>query len=137
MVVVLIRKNCIRMVLSILLFGVCKKNVIPCPVHPALLHNFTKLSNTPLIRQCALICIHSYCILDKGRVFWSSIKIFKMCIASPILVMGSVNGSQNVYCVSDYCQRLWHMYSSIRSEYPSTGCKMTLVYSAWRLPVWT
>jgi hypothetical protein len=33
-----------------------------------------------------------------------------------ILVTGSVNGSQNVYCVSDYCQRLWHMYSSIRSE---------------------
>jgi hypothetical protein len=26
------------------------------------------------------------------------------------------NGSHNVYCVSDYCQRLWHMYSSIRSE---------------------
>jgi hypothetical protein len=25
-----------------------------------------------------------------------------MCIASPILVTGSVNGSQNVYCVSDY-----------------------------------
>jgi hypothetical protein len=39
-----------------------------------------------------------------------------MCIASPILVTGSVNRSQNVYCVSDYCQRLWHMYSSIRSE---------------------
>ena len=39
-----------------------------------------------------------------------------MCIASPILVTGSVNGSHNVYCVSDYCQRLWHMYSSIRSE---------------------
>jgi hypothetical protein len=39
-----------------------------------------------------------------------------MCIASPILVMGSVNGSQNVYCFSDYCQRLWHMYSSIWSE---------------------
>jgi hypothetical protein len=27
-------------------------------------------------------------------------------IASPILVTGSVNGSQNMYCVSDYCQRL-------------------------------
>ena len=26
--------------LSILLFGICKKNVLPCPVHPALLHNF-------------------------------------------------------------------------------------------------
>jgi hypothetical protein len=39
-----------------------------------------------------------------------------MCIASPILVTGSVNRSQNVYCVSDYCQRLQHMYSSIRSE---------------------
>ena len=26
--------------LSILLFGVCKKNVLPCSVHPALLHNF-------------------------------------------------------------------------------------------------
>jgi hypothetical protein len=143
--------------------------------------------------------------------------------------MSSVNWSQNVFCVSDYCQRLWHMYSSIRSEsrrpdvkwhlyilpgdflcgpklmkrkilcgkyisyifhvfseerdhililnilffnklrqiipeirsghkcvlhfwllpkivthvfkylvrVPSTGCKMTLVYSAWRLPVWT
>jgi hypothetical protein len=51
-----------------------------------------------------------------GCVFWSPIWTFKMCIASPILVTGSVNGSQNVYCVSDYCQRLWHMYSSIRSE---------------------
>ena len=60
-----------------------------------------------------------------------------MCIASPILVTGSVNGSQNVYCVSDYCQRLWHMYSGIRSRVLSTGCKMTLVYSVWRLPVWT
>ena len=39
-----------------------------------------------------------------------------MCIASPILVTGSDNGSQNVHCVSDYCQILWHMYSSIRSE---------------------
>ena len=29
--------------LSIFLFGICKKNVLPCPVHPvhpALLHNF-------------------------------------------------------------------------------------------------
>jgi hypothetical protein len=26
--------------LSILLVGVCKKNFLPCPVHPALLHNF-------------------------------------------------------------------------------------------------
>jgi hypothetical protein len=26
--------------LSILLFGVCQKNFPPCPVHPALLHNF-------------------------------------------------------------------------------------------------
>jgi hypothetical protein len=118
-----------------------------------------------------------------------------MCIASPILVTGSVNGSQNVYCVSDYCQRLWHMYSwtkcfisfifttervfynshlyllyigsllqlcsfcftasifhvfseaycqrlwhmysGIRSRVLLTGCKMTLVYSVWRLPVWT
>ena len=39
-----------------------------------------------------------------------------MCIASPILVTGTVKWSQNVYCVSDYCQRLWHMYSCIRSE---------------------
>ena len=41
-----------------------------------------------------------------------------MCIASPILVTGTVKWSQNVYCVSDYCQRLWHMYSSI----PSLKC---------------
>ena len=34
-----------------------------------------------------------------------------------VLHLLSANGSQNVYCVSDYCQRLWHMYSSIRSEY--------------------
>ena len=40
----------------------------------------------------------------------------KMCIATPILVTGSANGSQKVYYVSDYCQRLWRMYSSIRSE---------------------
>ena len=40
MVVVFIRKNCILMVLSILLIGVCKNNFLPCPVHPALLHNF-------------------------------------------------------------------------------------------------
>jgi hypothetical protein len=39
-----------------------------------------------------------------------------MCIASPILVTSSINGSQNVYCVSDYCQRLWHMYSSIQES---------------------
>jgi hypothetical protein len=78
--------------------------------------NFTKLSNTLLIRQCVLICTHSSCILDQGREFWSPIRTFKMCIASPILVTGSVNWSQNVYCVSDYCQGLWHMYSSIRSE---------------------
>ena len=30
----------------------------------------------------------------------------KMCIATPILVTGSANGSQKVYYVSDYCQRL-------------------------------
>jgi hypothetical protein len=87
-----------------------------CLFLPNLYTNFTILSNTPLICQCALICTHSYCILDQGRVFWSPIRTFKMCIASHILVTGSVNGSQNVYCVSDYCQRLWHMYSSIRSE---------------------
>jgi hypothetical protein len=33
---------------------------------------------------------------------WSPIRTFKMCIASPILVTGTVNWSQNVYCVSDY-----------------------------------
>ena len=87
-----------------------------CQFLPNLYTNFTKLSNTPLIRQCALICTHSLCILDQGHVFWSPIRTFKMCIASPILVKGSVNGSQNVYCVSDYCQILWHMYSGIRSE---------------------
>ena len=47
---------------------------------------------------------------------WSPIRTFKMCIASPILVTGTVKWSQNVNCVSDYCQRLWHMYSCIRSE---------------------
>ena len=47
---------------------------------------------------------------------WSPIRTFKMCIAAPILVTGTVKWSQNVYCVSDYCQRLWHMYSCIRSE---------------------
>ena len=47
---------------------------------------------------------------------WSPIRTFKTCIASPILVTGTVKWSQNVYCVSDYCQRLWHMYSCIRSE---------------------
>jgi hypothetical protein len=56
----------------------------------------------------------------KLRVFWSPIRTFKMCIASLILVTGSVNGSQNVYCVSDYCQSIrsesrrldvkWHLY---------------------------
>jgi hypothetical protein len=51
---------------------------------------------------------------------------FKMCIASPILVTGSVNGSQNVYCVSDYCQRLWHMYSGIRSEFRRPDVKWHL-----------
>ena len=87
-----------------------------CQYFPNLYTNFTKLSNTLLIRQCVLICTHSSCILDQGREFWSPIRTFKMCIASPILVTGSVNWSQNVYCVSDYCQGLWHMYSSIRSE---------------------
>ena len=47
---------------------------------------------------------------------WSPIRTFKTCIASPILVTGTVKWSQNVYCLSDYCQRLWHMYSWIRSE---------------------
>ena len=48
---------------------------------------------------------------------WSPIRTFKTCIASPILVTGTIKWSQNVYCVSDYCQRLWHMmYSCIRSE---------------------
>ena len=28
-------------------------------------------------------------VLDQGRVFWSPIRTFKMCIASPILVTGS------------------------------------------------
>jgi hypothetical protein len=35
-----------------------------CQFLPNLYTNFTKLSNTPLIRQCALICTHSSCILD-------------------------------------------------------------------------
>ena len=35
-----------------------------CQFLPNLYKNFTKLSNTPLIRQCALICTHSSCILD-------------------------------------------------------------------------
>ena len=30
-----------------------------CQYLPSLYTNFTKLSNTPLVRQCALICIHS------------------------------------------------------------------------------
>jgi hypothetical protein len=79
----------------------------------------------PRFQKC---WIRAWCSNDSGaiftqkilrlRVFWSlaPIRTFKMCIASPILVTGSVNGSQNVYCVSDYCQRLWHMYSSILSE---------------------
>jgi hypothetical protein len=41
-----------------------------------------------------------------GLFSQTPIRTFKMCIASPILVTGSVNGSQNVYCISDYCQRL-------------------------------
>jgi hypothetical protein len=49
-----------------------------CQFLPNLYTNFTKLSNTPLIRQCALICTHSFCILDQGRVFWSPIRTFKM-----------------------------------------------------------
>jgi hypothetical protein len=40
MVVVLIRKIAYEWFLSILLFGVWKKNFLSCPVHPALLHNF-------------------------------------------------------------------------------------------------
>jgi hypothetical protein len=36
-----------------------------CQFVPNLYTNFTKLSNTPLIRQCALICTHSQCILQR------------------------------------------------------------------------
>ena len=35
MVVVFIRKNCIQMVFVYFAFWVCKKNFLPCPVHPA------------------------------------------------------------------------------------------------------
>jgi hypothetical protein len=40
MVVVFIRKIAYEWFLSILLFEVCKKNFLPCTVHPALLHKF-------------------------------------------------------------------------------------------------
>ena len=65
-------------------------------------------------------------------------RTFKMCIASPILVTGSVNGSQNVYCVSNYCQRLWHMYSSIQSEFRQPDVKWHLyILPGDFLSVWT
>jgi hypothetical protein len=51
--------------------------------------------------------------------------------SSPILVTGSVNGSQNVYCVSDYCQRLRHMYSGIRSESCRPNVKWHLYIIFW------
>ena len=35
-----------------------------CQFLPNLYTNFTKLSTTPLISQCALTCTHSSCILD-------------------------------------------------------------------------
>jgi flagellar biosynthesis protein FlhB len=34
-------------------------NPLVCQFLPNLYTNFTKLSNTPMIRQCALICTHS------------------------------------------------------------------------------
>jgi hypothetical protein len=40
-----------------------------------------------------LILRNEFWSTQEGRVFWSPIRTFKMCIASPILVTGSVNGS--------------------------------------------
>jgi hypothetical protein len=90
-----------------------------CQFLPNLDTNFTKF-----IRQCALICTHSYCIFDQSPVFWSPIRTFKMCIASPILVTGSVNGHKMCIafliiakdcdtCIQVFDQRVHSTYANI------------------------
>ena len=62
-------------------------------------------------------------------MFLSIWLVYVVCIYSlymPSTLRGKINGSQNVHCVSDYCHILWHMYSSIRSEYHRPDVKWHL-----------